>query len=436
MGFWSRSGKSRKKGKSIKQRRGWQPIIETLERRDLLTGTWTPLLNPVPNGQTAQTSILLSDGTVMVQAGAAGQPFGSNGTSNTYYALSPDASGSYVNGTWSQLASSSVERLFAPTNILPNGNVFLMGGEYSSDGGFSASGEIFNPVTDKWTTIKPFPQGIFGDDPTEVLPNGQILGGYILGPQTYFYNPTTNTWTEAATKQDGDRSDEESWVKLPDGSILSYSIFSSIGTGVSMAQKYIPSTNQWVEAGTLTDSSGNPLQMSSDSAGDELGPALLLPDGRVVQFGSTGNVAFYNYKTNTWTQGPSIPNDLIASDDPGAVLPNGNVLIAVSPFATDSQGNFGFPPPTTIYEFNPTTLTYTDVTPTDDNLDQINAFETTMLDLPSGQVLLTNVSGQLVVYTPDGAPQASWAPAITYIQRTGHLEFRFYSDRHPAQRAR
>ena len=415
MGFWSRSGKSRKKGKSIKQRRGWQPIVETLERRDLLTGTWTPLVNPVPNGDGAITQILLSDGTVMVQGGA-------DNASNTWYALSPDASGSYINGTWSQLASSNVQRLFAPMNILPNGNVFLMGGEYSgpnTDATFNNTGEIFNPVTDKWTNIANFPQPIFGDDPTKVLPNGQVLAGFIVGPQTFFYNPANNTWTQAATKQDNDQSDEESWVKLPDGSILSYSIFASIGSGVSMAQKYIPSSNQWVEAGTITDSSGNPVQLSSDSAGDELGPALLLPDGRVIQFGSTGNTAFYDYRTNTWTQGPSIPNDLIASDDSGGVLPNGNVLIAVSPFATDSNGNFAFPPPTTIYEFNPTTGSYTDVTPTDDNLDQENAFLTTMLDLPSGQVLLTNNTGQLEVYTPDGAPQASWAPVITNIQRSG-----------------
>ena len=70
-----------------------------------------------------------------------------------------------------------------------------MGGEYSgpnTDNTDINTGEIYDPVANTWTPIANFPQSNFGDDPIETLPDGSVLGGYLLGPQTYIYNPTTN----------------------------------------------------------------------------------------------------------------------------------------------------------------------------------------------------------------------------------------------------
>jgi len=39
-----------------------------------------------------------------------------------------------------------------------------------------------------------------------------------------------------------------------------------------------------------------------------------------------------------------------------------------------------------------------------------------MLVLPTGQVLFTNESDQLILYTPDGAPDPSWQPAIRRVK--------------------
>src|SRR5215467_1904854 len=55
--------------------------------------SWTPLSNRAP-GSTG-TMLLLTDGTVMVQGYSPG---------NNWMQLTPDASGSYINGTWSPLA--------------------------------------------------------------------------------------------------------------------------------------------------------------------------------------------------------------------------------------------------------------------------------------------------------------------------------------------
>jgi hypothetical protein len=66
-------------------------LLEHLEERAVPTGTWTSLANPFPlNG--ADTMMLLSDGTVMVHGGA-------GFASSAWERLTPDSSGSYINGT-------------------------------------------------------------------------------------------------------------------------------------------------------------------------------------------------------------------------------------------------------------------------------------------------------------------------------------------------
>ena len=241
-------------------------------------GTWTALTNFAPSG--LGTMMLLSDGTVMAQG---------SGTNKNWFRLTPDATGSYTNGTWSQLASMGTQRLYFGSNVLPSGKVFLVGGEYSGPSGtqnWTSTGEIYDPVANSWSAITSFPRSQFGDDPTELLPNGNVLAGYLSGPQTYIYNPATNSWTQTGTKLLNDRSDEESWVTLPDGSILSYDIFASPASGAGHAQRYVPATNTWVDAGSV------PVPLSGSSFGEELGPAFLLPDGRVFQLGARWQYGF------------------------------------------------------------------------------------------------------------------------------------------------
>src|SRR5258707_11011676 len=100
--------------------RAGRPGGETLEGRTSLTGTWATRTKNAP--AVVGTMLLLSDGTVLAQQG---------GTAKQWYKLTPDSSGDYVNGTWSNLASMSLERQYFATNVLPDGRVFLVGGEYS-----------------------------------------------------------------------------------------------------------------------------------------------------------------------------------------------------------------------------------------------------------------------------------------------------------------
>jgi hypothetical protein len=384
--------------------------LEPLEERAVPTGTWTALTHPLP-GDRAQMMLLLSDGTLMVHGGG-------GAASSAWYKLTPDSNGSYIQGTWSKLPPMHLARVYFASNVLPDGRVFVMGGEYSgptSALNLTNTGEIYDPVANTWTNIQTFPQPVYGDVSSDVLPDGQVLAGYKLGPETYLYDPATDAWSATGSKIHNDPSREETWVKLPDNSILSYDITSSIISRTGEAQRYIPSLGQWVDAGTV------PVLLSTasvpgDPTGHEIGPAFLLPDGRAFFLGATGNTAFYTPPANptdpgSWTSGPAIPNGLAANDTGGAMMPNGDVLFV----ATDFLGH-----PRAVFEFNPTTNSYTDVTPG-------NGFPliygNTMLVLPSGQVMLTNNTGRIDVFTPDGAPDPAWQPTISNITDNGNNVF-------------
>ena len=136
-------------------------MLENLEDRvvPVVAGTWQSLAatNPGSGPTYMQALALLTDGTVMVQSGQ-------NASSNTWYQLSPAQTGNtfqgtttntgnYVNGTWSSLANSGAfisppeQRLFDTSAVLPSGNVFTIGGEYTTPEPFTGTSEIFTPST-------------------------------------------------------------------------------------------------------------------------------------------------------------------------------------------------------------------------------------------------------------------------------------------------
>jgi hypothetical protein len=120
-----------------------QGRLESLEDRRLLSGTWTDLANPVPahTPDGTETMLLLSDGTVMVQGGGGGTTAANKASSN-WFKLTPDASGNYANGTWSPLASMGTQRQFYASNVLKDGRVFVLGGEYSGPPGADPSRQV------------------------------------------------------------------------------------------------------------------------------------------------------------------------------------------------------------------------------------------------------------------------------------------------------
>ena len=86
--------------------------------------SWTPLTNqPAFLLDGASNPILLTDGTVLVQ----------DAGFQDWWKLTPDATGSYVNGTWSQVASlpPGYSPLYHSSAVLPDGRLIIEGGEYN-----------------------------------------------------------------------------------------------------------------------------------------------------------------------------------------------------------------------------------------------------------------------------------------------------------------
>ena len=112
---------------------------------------WTPLTNQSPSGPNGiQIMIQATDGSILVQA-YDGQ---------SWMKLTPDAKGSYINGTWGTRASEPVARLYFASQILTDGRLFVAGGEYSGPGllpNWSNTGEIYDPLANTWTPITPYP---------------------------------------------------------------------------------------------------------------------------------------------------------------------------------------------------------------------------------------------------------------------------------------
>jgi hypothetical protein len=245
-----------------------------------------------------------------------------------------------------------------------------------------------------------------------VLVDGRVLLGDIGGNRTSIYDPAANTWTAGPTKEDT-RCTEETWVLLPDQTVLAIECDRQPRT-----EKYVMAANTWVTAGNT------PVTLI-DTASDEVGSALALPDGRAFCIGATSHTALYTppaiaNQLGTWAAGPDFPVIVQgrvtgAKDAPACLLPNGKVLCIVAPYDPNAAQNtsqaWGFP--VYCFEYDPVANTLTQVSSPSNNSG--SPFSSRLILLPTGEALHTNGSTSVAIYTPDGAPDPAWKPTITSV---------------------
>ena len=353
----------------------------------LAVSPWQALTNAPPFCPGAM--LLLTDGTVIVQD----QCGGSN-----WWKLTPDVNGSYVNGTWSQIASLPAG--YAPTYfgsaVLPDGRVIIEGGEYNggTDPVWTNLGAIYNPLTNVWTAVTPpADQANIGDAATTVLTNGKLLLSGCCSFTQDVLNPATLTWTTTGTSK-ADGNNEEALSLLPNGQVLSVDANNGQNT-----ELYTRSTGAWSSAGSTPAALAN---------GGELGPQLLRPNGTVFAAGATGANAVYKVSTGVWSAGPSFPviggQQYDSADGPSAILPNGSVLIAASPGEYQT--------PTHFFVFNGTALKKVADPPNAANTSSFYGF---MMVLPTGQVLYNDRSAFFGVYTATASAPTSYQPQVTSV---------------------
>ena len=374
-------------------------------------GEWTKLNRGAPGP--VNMMLLLSDGTVMAQ----------NTGNNIWYRLTPN-NGSYVDGTWTTRTPMTSTRLYYSSAVLRDGRVLIAGAEYGN--GWNTA-EVYNPSTDSWSPA-PVPAGLitqnnnpgappnnqntagFTDSICKILPNGNVLvaPNFPTAPGgTLIYNPGANSWS-AGPAWLGSQN-EASWVKLPDDSIL------TVDKQTTASERFIPSLNQWI--------ADTNVPVSLYDAIAELGAGILLPNGKAFFLGGNGNTAIYTPSGNTnsgsWVAGPPIPAGLGASDAAAAMMElNGKILCAVG-----ASGVFAAP--TSFYEYDYAAGpigAFTQVGSPTGGLTDTNTipYQTTMLVLPDGSILYSDVTTNLYTYVPTDFLRIASRPTIGSITANGN----------------
>jgi hypothetical protein len=183
----------------------------------------------------------------------------------------------------------------------------------------------------------------------------------------------------------------------------------------------------WASAGNtptqLPDCSGT---AESGHPSYEMGPTVQLPGGFALAFGATvvpvppattSTTAFYS-STSGWSRGPNLPVNMTGwnynlADAPAAVEPSGNVL-----FAAD-VGLFGTPAQFFEASIGAAGNTGTIATvPNAPNAGNDSSFIINLLVLPNGQILQTDFSNDIEIYTPSGIYLPSWQAVITSVPAT------------------
>jgi hypothetical protein len=359
-----------------------------------LAQTLTQLVNQPPDG--AGIGFLLTDGTVIFQGNQ----------ESDWWKLTPDISGSYVKGKWSQMASlpsGYVPDAFASA-VLADGRLVISGGEYNNNNfAFTNMGAIYDPKANTWTKLgHPKGWGWIGDSPAVVLPDGRFLVGMKFSKRIAYLNPKTLKWTQVSDAGKSDFNAEEGWTLMPDGSVLTFDV-----KNAPNSERYIFSEHKWVTAGSTIVDLHQPYQGSCIPYDNgkkcyhppgEVGPGVLRPDGTVFATGAgsnggggVGHTSIYNPTSGSWTAGPDFPNGDNAGDSFAVLLTNGNVLVL---------GVSG-----ALYDWDGSKFTQ----------DKVSGVAP-ILVLPTGQVIA--IGNQVYVYNSKGTYQSSWAPTISDFPAT------------------
>jgi hypothetical protein len=343
------------------------------------------------------SAFLMTDGSILMnESESSFLFFGAVYSTRRWWNLKPDSNGVYWLGTWARVSDSLHARKYFASAVMWDGRLVVCGGEYSDGSGSNTLDEtnlceVYDPVADTWTAIPSPPLSNVGDAPCSTLPDGRLLLGDIYSVKTFTLDANCTAWTQVGNK--AQIPSEESWLQVPsvpgtgrlDGTVV------TVDTATPLrAEKFSTGSNTWQGAGSL------PVNIV-EAASLEIGPAILLNDGRALFVGAAGGAtALYDYKLDAWTAGPTIPMEQRqwwwwpwrkaraqgAKDGPAAIQRDGGrVLFPVAPV----DGTAGsYLSPCTFFEFDPPTSTLSAVT----NPPNSNGptYVGRLLGLPSGDI--------------------------------------------------
>lgn len=199
--------------------------LASAELFDPATGAWTTAA-PMTDARTGHQAVLLRDGKVLVAGGAL--PTGNGRESALAYCELYDP----ATGDWTPTGTLAQARNGHQATLLTDGRVLITGGDaaIAADGTFDprslASAELFDPITQEWTTAKSMPGGGRSKHRNLLLRSGLVLviGGtgapeLTAGYRSVItYDPLSDTWTAIGGLNLG-RYDFSA-IQLPDDRVL------------------------------------------------------------------------------------------------------------------------------------------------------------------------------------------------------------------------
>ena len=358
---------------------------------------WTTLTNTFPGGA-AGAMMQLRDGRILVQ------DFGST----NWYVLAPDATGNYANGTWSAAGNTAAfgyAPLYFGSQVLLDGKtVIVEGGEYNCLGGncqavWQTVGARLTYSGNSFTWVQNAPPAGWvnlGDAQSVILADGRYMQANCCNPQraSAFYNGP-NSWIPNNNIV-GFANDESGYTLLPNGKVLMVDAWATGCSATGSSELFDPTTNTWSCGPTAT-------AQLWDNSGHELGPTVLMYNAKVLQVGATNATSIYNTATNSWSAGPTPPSGLTGYDAPGALEPNGKVLLMLGPpgFVVSCQ----------FMEYDPNTNTVANASNGPICPGNGTWYDYLMI-LPSGQIMATVADVPVYLYTPTAGVAAGASPTI------------------------
>jgi hypothetical protein len=332
--------------------------LSSTELYNPTAGTWSSGPNmTIAREEAVMVPLDDTDGRILVAGGMCYTGQANGGVQSSAEIYDP------LQNTWTAVAPMHVPRVSAAAVLLPNGTVFVAGGE-DNTGRPLASAETYNPTTNQWTMVGNMyntrigPSAVVltaGPNAGDVLVVGGIAvlqGTDYFTNQTELFNPTTGQFTLTGILPSitgGDSVDEFVVMTLPNGNVF-------LGGGITNNEETNMDSIYNVQTGKWTTTQRQvPPRFG--------GVGVTLADGTLLALGGYDtnecNSDVYSPSTSAWTETPNPMLDCGLQGASAVLLQNGQALVAggwaASPSALNPQGEV-----TTDCElYNPTAQTWT-----------------------------------------------------------------------------
>ena len=275
--------------------------LNTVELYDPSNNTWTNVdsMSVARAYHTATLITVAGKEKVLVAGGR-----NSDGNLNSAEIFDP------ATNKWTSVASMSTTRAYHTATLLQNGKVLVAGGHYNSTDLKTA--EIYDPSTETWSSTGSMLSVRYSHTAT-LLPSGEVLvaGGCktVSGDATVLskaeiYDPSLGTWKSTKSMFYGGLYTA---MLQGDNTVL------LIGKATQIPEKYDCSTELWTK---LADPSTTVADCTS----------TLMKDGKVLAVDDQKKVRIYDPGTNVWTNEAPMVNG--RNNCTATLLQNGNILIA------------------------------------------------------------------------------------------------------------